>query len=445
LDAAVDHHSAVARRSLVGRLCLMMFLEYAVRGMWYPFLANYLSAPRDVGGLGFSPGQVGWVLGFANAVGAVTAPFIAGQVADRFFNAERALAVFHVVAAALLFLNASSTSFGLFFLYMLLFSVAYVPTQSLTNSLALTHLRDRERSYPRTRMFGTIGWVVTSSLFTYVVMRSGDRATDIARIPMALRAAAVMAIGYAGYAFFLLPATPPANNGKAGDRKRGEDPHPGPLPGYREREEGASAARRAFRLLREPSVLVLSVTAVLIACIHTAYYLNIGPFLTAAVGVRERMLGPTIAVSQTSEVAFLFLLGPMLKRFGYKAMLVVGAAAQALRFAIFAVDPGAGIVIASLALHGVAFACFQTTAVLYIERVAPEDIRHSAQTVFGIVLFGIGPALAGPYSQFFDRFVVDGRPDYRAIWWVQAGVAMVAVAGVLVGFRGKGEEKGVVG
>ena len=157
------------------RLCVMMFLEYAVRGMWYPFLPNYLGAGRADHGLGFSSGQTGWVMGFAGALGAVTAPLIAGRIADRYLNAERALAILHCIAGLLLFLNASSTTFAAFLLIMICFSLAYAPTQSLANSLAFSHLVDREHTYPRTRMWGTIGWIATSALFTYIVLRSSDR------------------------------------------------------------------------------------------------------------------------------------------------------------------------------------------------------------------------------------------------------------------------------
>ncbi len=170
-------------RSVTARLCVMMYLEFAVRGMWYPYLANYLTAARGGGGLGFSSGQAGWVLGFAGAVGAVAAPFVGGRLADRHLNAERALAGLHCVAAALLFLNASSRSFGLFLGVMVCFSVAYAPTQSLCTSLAVSHLDDRERQFPRVRLWGTIGWITTSALFTFVVLRSADRATNVARIP----------------------------------------------------------------------------------------------------------------------------------------------------------------------------------------------------------------------------------------------------------------------
>ena len=394
----------------------MMFLEYAVRGMWYPYLANYLSAPRSSHGLGFTSGQTGWVLGFANALGAFTAPLIAGQVADRYFNAEKALAMLHFTAAVLLFANASSTAFLPFFCIMICFSIAYVPTQSLANSLALSHLTDRQHSYPRVRMWGTIGWITTSALFTYVVLRSDNHTSNIARIPWAMRTAAILAICYAAYAFFALPATPPT------------DSSPGRMISF-----------ASLRLLREPSALALLLIALPIAAIHTAYYFNIGPFLSSVVGVPLRLVGPTLAIAQLSEVFFLFTLGPLLRRFGFKTILTAGATAQALRFAIFALNLPGPVVILSLSLHGVAFACFFTTAVLYAEHLFPPQVRHSAQTVFGIALFGLGPALAGPYSQLFDRVTNSSASPtaFQSIWWTQAAIALASALAILLFFHPK--------
>jgi len=403
-------------RTIAIRLCVMMFLEYAVRGMWYPFLANYLTASRIDHGLGFTSGQTGWVLGFAGALGSLLAPILAGRTADRYLNAEKALGILHCLAGVLLILNASSTTFAMFMLIMVFFSIVYGPTQSLANSLALSHLEDREHSYPRTRLWGTVGWIVSSALFTYVVLRSPDRATNIGRIPQAMRAAGVMAIVYAFYSFFVLPKTPPT------------DTAPAPL-----------LPLRALALLRYPSIAVLTIVAIPVAAIHTAYYLNIGPFLSGVVGIPLKMVGPTLAIAQLSEVGCLFVLGPMLKRYGYATILVFGIGAQALRFMIFAVDPPTIVVCFALALHGIAFACFFTTATLYIERLSPPDIRHSTQTVFGIVLFGIGPALSGPYGQIFDRMVIHTAtgvlPNFRAIWWTQAAVAVACALPVILFFR----------
>jgi nucleoside transporter len=405
----------MASRSTINlRLCIMMFLEYAVRGMWYPFLANYLTTSRLNHGLGFSAAQTGWVLGFAGALGSVTAPLVAGRIADRYLNAEKALAILHCIAGMLLFINAASTTFSAFLLIMICFSLAYAPTQSLTNSLALSHLIDPERTYPRTRMWGTMGWIVTSSLFTYVVLRAPDAATNIGRIPLAMRTAGALAIVYAAYAFFLLPPTPPA------------DATPGPL-----------LPLAALRLLKNPAVLVLTLVAIPVSAIHTAYYLNIGPFLNSVVGIPMKWVGPTLALAQLSEVGCLFILGIALRRLGYQAILLLGISAQAIRFVIFAANPPALIVCAALTLHGVAFACFFTAATLFIEKVSTPATRHSSQMAFGIVLFGIGPALAGPYSQLFDhlRSPLTQLPDYKLIWFTQAAIAAGCAIIVALFFR----------
>jgi nucleoside transporter len=404
----------MARRSITFRLCLMMFLEYSVRGMWYPYLANYLRAPRSLHGLGFTVGQTGWVLGFANALGAFTAPIIAGQVADRYFNAEKALAVLHCIAAALLFTNASSGAFWPFFGIMICFSIAYVPTQSLANSLALSHLSDPQHSFPRVRMWGTMGWITTSALFTFVVLRGDDHASNIARIPWAMRGAAMLAIGYAAYAFFALPATLPGDS-----------------------SSGPMVSIASLRSLAEPSAIVLMLIALPIAAIHTAYYFNIGPYLSSVVGVPLRFVGPTLAIAQLSEVFFLFALGPLLRRFGYKTILTAGALAQAIRFIVFALNLPGPIEIVALSLHGVAFACFFTTAILYVEHLFPPRVRHSAQTVFGIAIFGLGPALAGPYSQLFDRSTGAQGSGFATIWWTQAAIALASGVAIMLFFRPK--------
>jgi MFS family permease len=90
-------------------------------------------------------------------------------------------------------------------------------------------------------------------------------------------------------------------------------------------------------------------------------------------------------------------------------------------------------------LHGVAFACFFATAILYVEQVFPPQVRHSAQTAFGIVLFGLGPALAGPYSQLFDQFTKQTPagvvPNFQAIWWTQSAIAAVSAIAILIFFR----------
>jgi hypothetical protein len=114
----------------------MMFLQYAVWGAWLPVAARYLSASTAEGGLGFSGTQIGLILGLAGSIGAMASPFIAGQVADRWFSTERFLAVLLAVGGVIKWVTASQTSYTAWLWLSILYSVVYMPTLALSNSMA---------------------------------------------------------------------------------------------------------------------------------------------------------------------------------------------------------------------------------------------------------------------------------------------------------------------
>src|ERR1700743_2620847 len=78
------------------RLSVMMFLQFFIWGGWFVTMGSYLSAT-----LGASGGQV--AQGYSTqSWGPIIAPFIFGWIADRYFNAERLLAVIHLVGGVLM-------------------------------------------------------------------------------------------------------------------------------------------------------------------------------------------------------------------------------------------------------------------------------------------------------------------------------------------------------
>ncbi len=411
-------------------LSLMMFLQYAVWGVWLPYLANYLGAPVDKGGLGFTGAQIGWILGLAASIGAVSAPFLAGQIADRFMNAERYLALLLISGGAVKYVTASVHDYHAFILLSILYSVLYMPTLALTNSIAFAHMDNPEKQFPKIRVWGTIGWIIASNAFPLLWLQTNlhptilppfiggdDKSNATALMADCLRVAGVLAIAYGIWAAFALPATPPTQ-----DRQ-----HP-------------FAFARAFALLGHRGFLVVTLVSLPIAMIHQVYFFRTGPFIES-LGFAKAHVGPILSIGQLSEIVFLSILGFLLARLGYKWTLVLGALAYTLRFALFALatPETRSLVMAANALHGLCYGCFFAGAFIYVERIATPDIRHSVQSVFGIIILGVGPVLAGAYNQWLDTLQIPTPAgpafDYRTFWLIQAAVAAGSMVVLIALFR----------
>jgi MFS family permease len=97
----------------------------------------------------------------------------------------------------------------------------------------------------------------------------------------------------------------------------------------------------------------------------------------------------------------------------------------------------------SQALHGFCCSCYFATAYIYTERIAEKDIRNSAQTVFGMVILGIGPVLAGPLSSALATYFGNGETvtNFSGMRFTLAGMALVTT--VLFGALFRDETAGL--
>lgn len=418
--------------SYTSRLSVMMFLQYVVWGIWLPILARYLQASPAEGGLGFTPGQVGWILGLAGSVGAISGPFIAGQIADRYFSAERFLAVLLVVGGLLKILTAYQTTFAAWLWLSVAYSVVYTPTLALTNSLAFSHLKDPSRQFPFVRVWGTIGWIAASWLFPLVWLLTDVRLTllppfytgtevpDVThRLVHSLIFSGLISLGYALYALFL-PRTPP----KADAVEK-------------------LAFAKAFALLKKRSFAILVAASLPIAVIHQIYFMQTAPFFSS-LGLRDSQIGPAMTIGQFAEIAVMVLTGWMLSKLGFRWVIVIGALAYFVRYSIFGSDwLPTEVIVASQFLHGLCYACFFAAAYIYVDRLADDDDRHSVQTVFGIIILGVGPVVAAPFLSWLTAVFGDGSSftDYSGLWYTLAGIGLATAIGVAVFFRDETVER----
>lgn len=401
------------------RLNAMMFLEYAVKGLWFPLAGFFLTVAIVDGGLGFTQREKGLIIGVPMAIGAICAPFIA-QICDRYLPTEKILAVLLFFTGIIKILLSYQNTFSGWMGFSIAFTILYLPTVSLTNSLAMRHLKDPKTQFPGVRVWGTIAWIAVGWGFSMIWLQhdlhfqwlppflKGIEHTDItARMLDSLKIAGVLCMVYAVFCWFILPPTPPVPN-----------------------QSKKIVLIEALGLLRKRSFAILMLCGLAIATIHTIYFFQMAPFLKAN-GLDQSDIMPAMSIGQFSEIAVMGMLGLCLSKFGYRAVITFGALAYALRYGICAItDLPLSAYVSAQVIHGFCFAGFFAAAFIYVDRVAPPQIKNSAQTLFMLVMLGIGPLTASWLNGYLAGIIGENTKEISAtgfafFWKVNAFIALV--------------------
>jgi hypothetical protein len=193
------------------------------------------------------------------------------------------------------------------------------------------------------------------------------------------------------------------------------------------------AFAKAFSMLKTKfSLTVLILTTVPIAVLHYTYWMEVGPFLEF-LGIKVKNIPACVSVGQFSEILFMIALGFVLRRLGSRWVIAVGCLSYGLRFIIFALfnHMAVWVIVASQAFHGICAAAFFAASFIYVDRISDSDVRHSAQTVFSIILFGVGPILAGKFFPIFEGIATPEGGDLNfATFWTVLGVIGLVTTGL---------------
>ena len=381
----------------------MMFLEYFIWGAWYVTMGTYMGEHLHSTGL-----QIGAAFS-ALAIATIFSPFIVGMIADRYFAAQKIMGVFHLVGAALLFYATKVTDNTAFYWIILVYSLLYMPTIALSNSVAFNQMTDPGKQFPWIRVFGTLGWIVAGLLIGFLGIEKTSNTF--------VMAAGVSAL--LGLVSFFLPNTPP--KGKGADATASK-----------------ALGTDAFVLFKDKPYIIFFIAAILVCIPLSFYYGFANPFLNE-VGMDKA--ASKMILGQISEGLFILAIPFMFNRIGVKNMLLLGMVAWILRYVCFAYgNTGANewMLYAGIILHGVCYDFFFVTGYMYTEKKAGEKIKNSAQGLFTFATYGVGMFIGTWFSGFVvDNYKIEGGHDWLKVWSVPAYIAVGVLILFILFFRDK--------
>ncbi len=384
--------------NIKSRLTIMSFLQFFIWGAWLITVGNYWFTTKQWSGAEF--GAIFSTLGLSSII----MPALTGIIADKWMNAEKLFGILHILGGLILLYIPQVDNPASFFWVIFMAMLCYMPTISLSNSIAYTILKNNNfdvvKIFPPIRVWGTVGFIIAM----WITNISGNKASA-----NMFYISAVAAIALGIYSFFL-PKCPPQkliSKESTFIQKMGLD---------------------AFKLFGTYKIALFFVFSMFLGAALQLTNMYGDAFLSDFAKIPEyensfvvKYSTIIMSISQISETLFILAIPFFLKRFGIKQVMLFSMIAWVLRFGFFAFgDPSGGLwmIIMSCIVYGMAFDFFNISGSLFIETSTDSKIRSSAQGLFMTMTNGFGAVLGSSISGYLidTYFTFSGVKDWQTIW-----------------------------
>ncbi|MGC6414571.1 MAG: nucleoside permease [Bacteroidia bacterium] len=382
------------------KLTGLSFLQFFIWGSWLITIGSYCFGNKQ-----WQPDEFGIIfstMGFA----ALFMPAVAGIITDRFVPAQVLYGIFHMLGGIGLFLLPIAETPTEMFWILLGTMFFYMPTISLSNTVAYTLLKkenlDIIKSFPPIRVWGTIGFII--ALWTISLSGWEQHAYQFYVGGISSLVLAIFA--------FTLPNCPPLGKSTTKSEKN-------------------KFLSQAFTLIRDKRFAIFLLFAMGMGAALQLTNMYGTPFLNDFNSMELYKNSLTVkypamimSISQISETLFILTIPFFMKKFGIKKVILFSIIAWVLRFGLFSFgNPGDGLwmIVLSCIIYGMAFDFFNVSGSLYIEQNVSPNIRSSAQGMFTMMVNGIGAVLGSLISGYAIQkfYIIDNitqQKDWSGIW-----------------------------
>ncbi|MFO7169476.1 MAG: MFS transporter [Chloroflexota bacterium] len=363
---------------------LFYFYWFVALGVYSPFVVLYYRR------VGLDEAQIGLLLALAGITQIIAGP-LWGLLADT-LRLRRLLPLVIVCTLVPVALMGRASGFAMIFVLALVHAIFSVAVSPLADSATLTALGPQRERYGSQRVWGAVGWGVSTVVAGWLVERF-DLGLIFWAYPLT-----------GAFAAFAALAMPRAEL-PAGDVKL------------------VAAART---LLKDPRWAWFLVSALLIGCSGSLVHGFLSLYLED-LGAGGEQIGLAYLVASVSELPVMALSPLVLRRWGARPLLVTAGLVYAVRMAIYVVAPSPSWVLVAQLSHGLCFAAMWTGGVVEAQRLAPPGLEATAQSLFGTAVFGIAVALANTIGGVIYRDF-----GFGALFAAAAVLAVIGAFGMLL-------------
>jgi PPP family 3-phenylpropionic acid transporter len=367
------------------------FAYFGAVGVFQPYWPSHLQA------LGYSASAIGVLMAVFSAV-RVVGPMGSAWLADHLPDRRPLLLASAILSVVTVVLLAQAEAWWAAAAGLAAFSLFFNGIMPVYDAHTLDHLGADAHRYGWLRLWGSIGFVVTSWAAGLAIAKGGDASIAWALLVCVIATAAAMPW----------------------------------LPRVQRRARAATAPGTFVLALKRPAVLAFLAVCFLQLASFGAYYSFYTLYLQEH-GYGPAAIGFYWAWGVVAEIA-VFVLGPRLvKRFDLPTLLYVALAGTAVRWVLVAAFPAQPVVMfLAQTLHLAGFGLFHAVTVLLAPRLLPPGSEARAQALVSSLGWGAG----GIAGSLLAGWLWDAAGP-RAVYAASFVVVTCALAVAAVGLRGE--------
>ncbi|WP_374581088.1 MFS transporter [Pseudoduganella sp.] len=375
---------------------LFLFCYYAYAGTFSTYASLYFQ------GRGMSVAEIGVLMSLIQVL-RIFGPNVWGYVAD---HSERRVFVLRLTGAAALVTFSGfifGSTFAHFFAAMVLVNLFTSAQGPICEALMVSEMRGDLTYYGRIRLWGSIGFIVTVMLSSFLMDWQGTGAL--------VWFCAVLLVCVLGAAFRLQEVP---------------------------RMQHAGKPPALLAVLRRKEVLAFFASTALMVAAHSSLYTFYSLYLEKQ-GYSKTVTGLMWSVGVVAEVLLFYFQAPLFRRWGAKKLMFACFVFGVVRFAMIGAAPHTLVLlVAAQVMHAATFALHHSASVQTMQRWFGGALQARGQALYISISYGIGATAgslgltqawqaAGPQSIYF---VASGLVALGALaaalsyrWQRQAGAA----------------------